>query len=210
MPTTGRERFFLGSLPRHARGRAPGSSASRGKWEMFLSTVLSAVLALVIFWAVGAYQRLVRLRSAAVQAFARLDTHLVRTLALLGEYDAAQATAGAPDLAARQALRATATECSTWLAAARSHPLHPDAALKLGAALQALDVAWGVLVQQIPLLATPQGATPWALRWEQQQTDNAQARTQFGMTVTQYNAAIAQFPAQVLAWLWGFHAARVL
>ena len=67
-----------------------------------------------------------------------------------------------------------------------------------------------VLVQQIPLLATPQGAAPWALRWEQQQTDNAQARQQFGMTVTQYNAAIAQFPAQVLAWLWGFHAARVL
>ena len=180
-------------------------SASSGNLEMFLSTVLSAVLALAVFWAVGAYQRLVRLRSAAVQTFAGLDAHLLRTLALLGEYDAAQATAGAPDLVARQTLRATATECSTWLAAARYHPLHPDAALKLGAALQALDVAWRVLVQQIPLLATPQGATPWALRWEQQQTDNAQARKQFGMSVTQYNAAIGQFPAQLLAWLWGFH-----
>ena len=177
---------------------------------MFLSTVLVAVFAVVVFWAVGAYQRLVRLRSSAVQAFGGLDAHLVRTLALLGEYDAAQATAGAPDLAARQTLRATAAECSTWLAATRSHPLHPDAALKLGAALQALDVAWRVLVQQIPMLATPQGAAPWALRWEQQQTDNAQARQHFGLSVTQYNAAIGQFPAQVLAWLWGFHAARVL
>ena len=177
---------------------------------MFLSTVLVAVFAVVVFWAVGAYQRLVRLRSSAVQAFGGLDAHLVRTLALLGEYDAAQATAGAPDLAARQTLRATAAECSTWLAATRSHPLHPDAALKLGAALQALDVAWRVLVQQIPMLATPQGAAPWALRWEQQQSDNAQARQHFGTTVTQYNAAIGQFPAQVLAWLWGFHAARVL
>ena len=185
-------------------------SVSSGKLGMFLSTVLVAVLAVAVFWAVGAYQRLVRLRSSAVQAFARLDAHLLRTLALLGEYDAAQAAAGAPDLAARHALRATATECSTWLAAARSHPLHPDAALKLGAALQALDVAWRVLIQQIPMLATPQGAAPWTLRWEQQQTDNAQARTQFGMTVTQYNAAIGQFPAQLLAWLWGFHAARIL
>lgn len=200
----------MGGMRRNARGMPPCTSASRGKLEMVLSIVLGAVLAVAVFWAVGAYQRLVRLRFAAVQAFAGLDAHLLRTLALLGEYDAAQATAGAPDLAARQALRATAAECNTWLAAARSHPLHPDAALKLGAALQALDVAWRVLVQQIPLLATPQGAAPWALRWEQQQTDNAQARQQFGMTVTQYNAAIAQFPAQVLAWLWGFHAARVL
>lgn len=177
---------------------------------MFLSTVVIAVLAVAVFWAVGAYQRLLRLRASAVQAFAGLDSHLVHTLDLLGEYDAAQTAAGAPDLAARQTLRAAATECSTWLQAARAHPLHPDAALKLGAALQALDVAWRMLVQQIPMLATPQGAAPWTLRWEQQQTDNAQARQQFGSTVTHYNAAIGQFPAQLLAWLWGFHAARVL
>ena len=186
------------------------SSAADRKLGMFLSTVVIAVLAVAVFWAVGAYQRLLRLRASAVQAFAGLDAHLVHTLDLLGEYDAAQATAGAPDLPARQSLRATAEECGTWLAAARLHPLHPDAALKLAAALQALDVAWRMLVQQIPMLATPQGAEPWTLRWEQQQTDNAQARQQFGTSVTHYNAAIGQFPAQLLAWLWGFHAARVL
>lgn len=186
----------------------PGASDRR--LEMFLSTVVITVLAITVFWAVGAYQRLLRLRASAVQAFAGLDSHLVHTLELLGEYDAAQTAAGAPDLAARQTLRAAATECSTWLTAARAHPLHPDAALKLGAALQALDVAWRMLVQQIPMLATPQGAAPWTLRWEQQQTDNAQARQQFGSSVTHYNAAIGQFPAQLLAWLWGFRAARVL
>lgn len=177
---------------------------------MMLSTVVGAVLAVLFFWAVGAYQRIVRLRMAAVQAFGGLDAHLRHTLALLDAYDAAQTSAGAPELAARQALRATATECSTWLTAARAYPLHPDAALKLAAALQALEVAWNVLVQHIPPLATPAGEVPWAQRWEQQQADNAQARQQFARAVTHYNTAIGQFPAQVLAWLWGFHAARVL
>ena len=39
-----------------------------------------ALLALLFFWAIGAYNRLVRLRSAVVKAFAVLDEQLVRQL----------------------------------------------------------------------------------------------------------------------------------
>ena len=39
-----------------------------------------ALLALLFFWAIGAYNRLVRLRSTVVKAFAVLDEQLVRQL----------------------------------------------------------------------------------------------------------------------------------
>ena len=39
---------------------------------------------------------------------------------------------------------------------------------------------------------------------------NEQAIRVFNEAVRQYNAAIAQFPANLLAWVFGFKAARVL
>jgi LemA protein len=47
---------------------------------------------------------------------------------------------------------------------------------------------------------------------ERQQLESmAQAATErFNQAVVQYNEAIAQFPAALLAWLFGFHPARGL
>jgi len=177
---------------------------------MLSSTLFWIGLAVTLFWSVGAYNRLVRLRSAVLKAFGGLDVHLVRMLAMLGEYDAAQASAGAPDLEARQALQAAAAQCAASLAVARARPLDAGGAVALSTDLQALEDAWGALSHQLPALAVPDGATPWSQRWEQHQTENAQALAQLGAAVVQYNAAIAQFPAQVLAWLFGFKAARAL
>ena len=50
----------------------------------------------MLFWALGAYNRLTRLRSSVVQAFGAVDAHLVRLIALLGEFDAVQGHSAAP------------------------------------------------------------------------------------------------------------------
>jgi len=50
------------------------------------SPVLWGLSLLLLFWAVGAYQRLLRLRAAAHQAFGALDAYLVRQQALLAEF----------------------------------------------------------------------------------------------------------------------------
>ena len=73
---------------------------------MWSNPFLWIFLALVLFWAVGAYNRLVRLRSTAIQAFGALDAHLMRWVAMLGEFDAACLTASAD---ARAALRGAVT-----------------------------------------------------------------------------------------------------
>ena len=50
----------------------------------------------------------------------------------------------------------------------------------------------------------------WSIRRDQHVAHNAVARQQFNDAVAQYNRAIAQFPANVLAWLFGFQKARPL
>lgn len=62
---------------------------------MLSSPVLWGLSLLLLFWAVGAYQRLLRLRAAAHQAFGALDAYLVRQQALLAECEAAHAQASA-------------------------------------------------------------------------------------------------------------------
>ncbi|NMM78018.1 LemA family protein [Acidovorax sp. SRB_14] len=176
---------------------------------MFSSPIFWIALALALFWAVGAYNRLVRLRSAVLQAFGGLDAHFVRLLAMLAEYDAAQA--GAPAQSLREALQAAATQFTASLAVARARPLHADAAAALSTALTVLEAAWAGTEHPDPPPPPPGPAVPpWAQRWEQHAAQNTPAIVQFNDAVAQYNAAIAQFPAQLLAWLFGFQAARAL
>lgn len=50
----------------------------------------------------------------------------------------------------------------------------------------------------------------WQVRWEEHAVQNEQAIRVFNEAVVQYNSAIAQFPASLLAWVFGFKAARAL
>ncbi|AVS75953.1 LemA family protein, partial [Paracidovorax cattleyae] len=85
-------------------------------------------LAVLLFWAVGAYNRLVRLRSAAIQAFGGLDVHFVRITGMLGEYEAAQSPALPAQSEVRTALWAATTQFGACLAVARARPLDAGAA----------------------------------------------------------------------------------
>ena len=174
------------------------------------SLLLWGLAALLLFWFVGAHNRLVRLRSAAAQAFGALDAHLVQLLALVDTHEAAQASAGAPRAAQRDALQAAAAQCAEALTGARAHPLRAAAVAPLSQALQALEAAWSDGVQQLPTLAVPAGTQAWALRWQQQAQHSTAARAQFAAAVAQHNAAVGQFPAQLLAWLMGFKAAQAV
>lgn len=201
-------------------------------------------LAVLLFWAVGAYNRLVRLRSAAIQAFGGLDAHLVRTITMLGEYEATLLPERDPS-DARAALWAATTQFGASLAVARARPLDAEAAAALSTADQVLDVAWQAVVRSAasqPAAAEPaprsgrkkkrvgtvgvaeSAAEPapedasvdqsalaaWSIRRDQHVAHNTVARQQFNDAVAQYNRAIAQFPANVLAWLFGFQKARPL
>jgi len=192
-------------------------------WSSPLFWIAFAVL---LFWALGAYNRLMRLRSAVVQSFGSFDAHMVRLVALLGEFDAAIAVqrgrllagAGEQEVAA---LQGATTQLSASLAVARARPLQPEAVAALAAARDVLLATWlgavGV-VQSSPgapdAAHAPEPAVTalsiWQIRWDEHQQQNTQAIQVFNDAVQHYNAAIAQFPAGLLAWVFGFKAARAL
>lgn len=216
------------------------------------------VVAIALFWALGAYNRLMRLRSAVAQAFGSLDAHLVRLVALLGEFGAAHASQQQPVDAAlgpsgaggsvgagqeMTALQGATVQLSASLAVARARPLDASGVAALTAARDVLHATWQAAARKAQEAAspTPQAATPattpageappvsapkveapspaanpslgpshWQVCWDEHQLQNDQAVRVFNDAVSQYNEAIAQFPASVLAWVFGFKAARGL
>ena len=167
-----------------------------------------------VFWAVGAYTRLKRLRAACAQAFQSLDLHLQQLLAVLDEFDAQSPVDQGEMLPARHALQPTAALLQAALQGARAQPLQGDGVAGLDAAWQALQVAWSayeaVVAHQRADAPARQTLAPWSQRWQQQHTLQVHAAEQFNQAVSAYNAAIAQFPARLLAWIFAFQRARGL
>lgn len=204
---------------------------------LWSSPLFWIAFAIFLFWALGAYNRLMRLRSAVVQSFGSFDAHMVRLVALLGEFGAAQSVQRGSLLAdedaqALAALQGAVTQFSASLAMARARPLQGDAVAALSAAREVLRATWATALQKL-LADTAQpaalasagdpgvvatgstGSSPvvlsvWQVRWEEHTVQNEQAIRVFNEAVVQYNSAIAQFPASLLAWVFGFKAARAL
>ncbi|WPH21172.1 LemA family protein [Variovorax paradoxus] len=178
------------------------------------------VIAVLLFWFVGAYNRLVRLRAAVLQAYATLDAALRKQL----DFVQASITAALPEKDASShssavaPLQAATTQLATLLGATRLHPLDPGAMAALATALQVLVTAWqrqhpdavtvfeadGTLSRPAPLLPAGAGAasaTLEPLAWPEPSAAAEIARSQFNLAVGQYNAAIVQFPALLVAWM---------
>lgn len=176
-------------------------------------------LAIALFWFVGAYNRLVRLRAAALQAYATLDAALVRQL------DFVQTRATAPG--ADPALLAAIDQLTTLLAATRPRPLEPAGIAALATALRVLLAAWqrlhpdevtsfdaeGMLSRPMPLEGgeRPEPASAAApMAWPEPSAAAEIARGQFNLAAERYNAAIAQFPAVLVAWAFRLRPAAPL
>lgn len=169
---------------------------------------LALALACVLFWMVGAYNRLVRLRSGVWQTFGALDTFFVRRIALASECLAAldEQAAETGLLDAHAAVAAATTQLGASLAVARARPLDGGAIAALGAGVLALDGAWQALAgHEAGGDANARGElASWARQHEGLRQQSVSARTAFNGAVQVYNHAVAQFPASVLAWLFGF------
>lgn len=186
--------------------------------------------AILLFWFVGAYNRLVRLRSAALQAYATLDAALLRQLdfvqvhlqALKDEEGAAPAVAS---------LRASTLQLTTLLAATRLRPLDPAAMAALDTALYVMLTGWqrlypdaansfevdGTLSRRPPLPDTPSGpiagavaVAEHAVAWPEPSATAEIARHQFNLAVQHYNSAVGQFPAVLVAWVMQLRRAAVM
>ena len=171
--------------------------------------------AVAVFWFVGAYKRLGRLRSAALMAFAPLHAALLRQLEFVQAHT--QGEAPTPwDVSAGASLQAAAAQLGTLLATTRLRPLDPAGMAALGTALHVLLAAWqhlhpdavvsfgadGTLSRPLPLGGKDEPQPENApLAWPEPSAAAEIARNQFNLAVARYDAAIGQFPALLVAWI---------
>ena len=173
------------------------------------SVIVWLGLAVLLFWAMGAYNRLVRFRSQGLQAFASLEGLLNQYGVLVKNH--------APDTEALERgevaavwveLTTAAEQFAAALKVAQTQPLNAFTMKKLHTALDALLLAWDRL-QGLPAdLAEPAVPPALLVQWAQVSVQMEMARSEFNQRVVNYNEAIQQFPALLLAWMVGFKPAQ--
>jgi LemA protein len=177
-------------------------------WLIFLG-----LIAVVAFWAIGAYNRLVDLRNRFKNAFAQIDVQLKRRYDLIPNL---VETAKAYMKHERETLEAVIkarNSAVTANAAAAANPGNP-------AAMQGLMTAEGALTGALSKLFALAEAYPdlkanqnmMQLSEELTGTENkiAFSRQAFNDAVMSYNTAAQQFPSNVIAGMFSFAQAELL
>lgn len=173
----------------------------------------SGLAALLLFWSVGAYNRLVRLRAKVLSIFGSLATQCDRYAAWMAEHAPTPAAdAAAPPVGdVWTNLRAATAQFTASLAAVRSNPQDTEAMAALAAGRTVLLMAWQY-VGDATLAQSRGDEGPAAIRaeWEAITAHTQSAEKAFAVAVDVYNRAVRQFPAVLLAWVFGFKPLRSL
>ena len=181
------------------------------------SVVFWGALAVLLFWSVGAYNRLIRLRAAVIAAFAAIDEPFKHHIDLVktgfqqpndNGFAATKETGPDHPFFLLAGLRGAAEQFDACLKAARSQPLAAPAMSALQTAHQTMHVAWSRVQNRPHDLAGSLLPEPLPARWHHICANADIACAEFNRQVLSYNDAIAQFPAALLAWLFGFVAAK--
>lgn len=181
---------------------------------MSISTiVLLTLLAVLMFWAVGAYNRLVRLKNIIANAFGQIDVQLKRRYDLIPNLVEAAKKYLQHESSTLEAVIAARNQARSASDAVRSRPAKADGIVALAAAEQALSGSLTHLfavAEAYPDLKADQ--TIRKLSEELTSTENKVgfARQAYNDAVLDYNNAQGQFPALLIARLFNFGPSAML
>jgi LemA protein len=158
--------------------------------------------AIILFWGVGAYNRIVRLRAQAITAFAPLQSHYEQyVLVMHGHFESFD---DEDRLSARSGLFNAVLQFDISLKAAGAHPLDSLVMRALETAHEALHGTWiRVCCEPQDLEGEPLPET-LQKQWGDISLHAERDRAEFKHRVQDYNQGIQQFPANLLAWLFRF------
>jgi len=177
--------------------------------------VTAAVLS---FWALGAYNRLVRLRAGIKQCFASVEVHIRQRDVLLAQWltdcvGTLGADAQSTQAHSVNALRGACVQVMAAVDHARAAPSGAQAMASLRLAEEVLIGARGRLSTELAAHARSNLAWNTVTPTDELAAVDAAlgfARGQFNEAVLVYNDAAMQFPTWVIAGLFGFRAGGVL
>lgn len=172
-----------------------------------------AVLAVLVFWSVGAHNRLVRLKNTIAHAFGQIDLQLKRRYDLIPNLVEAAKKYLIYEGETLEAIISARNQAKSATESVRSRPASALAVTKLVTAEQALSSSLGqlfALTEAYPELKADE--TIRQLSEELTSTENKVtfARQAFNDAVLDYNHAQAQFPAVLVASLFSFAPAAML
>ena len=172
-----------------------------------------AIFASLIFWSVGAYNRLVRLKNIIANAFGQIDVQLKRRYELIPNLVEAAKKYLSHERETLEAVIAARNQAKSASDVARSRPSNALAVSTLAVAEQALSSSLGqlfALSEAYPELKADQ--TIRELSEELTSTENKVtfARQAFNDAVLDYNNAQGQFPAVLVARLFSFAPSAML
>ncbi len=175
--------------------------------------ILVVIILVLVFWAVGAYNRLVSLRNRFKNAFAQIDVQLKRRYDLIPNLVETAKGYMKHERETLEAVIAARNQAVTSSAKAAGDPADAAAVQQLSAAEGALTASLGrmfALSEAYPDLKANQNMMQ--LTEELTSTENkiAFSRQAYNDSVMQYNTSIEQFPGSVIAGISGFRAGELL
>ena len=173
----------------------------------FQTMVYITLLALAVFWVVGAYNRLIRLKNGIANAFGQIDVQLKRRYDLIPNLVEAAKKYLQHEQETLEAVIAARNQARSASDRVASRPGQADAVIALAAAEQTLGGSLGrlfALAEAYPDLKADK--TIRELSEELTSTENKVgfARQAYNDAVLDYNNAQGQFPALLVARLFGF------
>lgn len=177
---------------------------------------------MLVFWALGAYNRLVGLRAQLAQALRALasqwqaNAQALRTelasMSHVPETDSAWASLG-DDSSNWRPLAQAAKQFQACLSAVQAAPnalAAVDDIASVRAAYQVMVGAWERLCSTHDDLAGQAVPHSLVMLWQQQQLQTLDKLRDYNAAVDIYNQAVQQFPAILLGWIFGFGTAQAL
>ena len=177
------------------------------------SIVLMVILAVMVFWAVGAYNRLIRLKNIIANAFGQIDVQLKRRYDLIPNLVEAAKKYLSHERETLEAVIASRNQAKSASDTVRSKPTDAQAVMTLAVAEQTLSGSLGhlfALNEAYPDLKADK--TIQDLSEELTSTENKVgfARQAFNDAVLDYNNAQGQFPAVLVAKMFSFAPSAML
>lgn len=166
----------------------------------------AALLAVLLFWIVGAYNRLMRHRHALAQAWGQIDELLSRRAAALEALMAPLAQPLADEAGSLQALLQAQERQQQAARAVRLRPTHAEALqawAQAEAGLASPMARVQALLDQHPELAGSEAVKPPRQQLQELVARLGYARQVFNDAADVYNQAVEEFPTRLLMPLFG-------
>ena len=169
--------------------------------------------AILLFWGIGAYNRVMSLRNGIATAFAQLDLHLAERARLCAKLLELLRPLLPNEQATFAALETAQTETQALAQAVRNKPYASDPVASLAVANAVHAAALTRLMSLLDHHAElREHIELYELVDELKLVERQRsfARQLFNQAVGLYNQAVSQFPTRILASLYGFGEARSL